>query len=44
VSTTAVVVVMWRRQFASAAQRALTAEVPEKVPGEAPETAPTISP
>ena len=45
VSTTAIVVVMWRRQFASAAQRALTAEVPEKVPAEGrPETAPTISP
>ena len=44
VSTTAVVVVMWRRQFASAAQRALTAEVPEKVPAGGPETAPTISP
>jgi uncharacterized membrane protein len=32
VSTTAVVIVMWRRQFASAAQRALIAEVPEAVP------------
>jgi uncharacterized membrane protein len=34
VSTTAVVVVMWRRQFASAAQRALMIDVPgEKEPG-----------
>jgi uncharacterized membrane protein len=30
-STTAVVVVMWRRQFASAAQRALMAELPAKM-------------
>jgi uncharacterized membrane protein len=48
ISTTAIVIVMWRRQFASAAQRALTAEVPEKVPAKAPaaapEKAPTISP
>jgi uncharacterized membrane protein len=36
VSTTAVVIVMWRRQFASAAQRALTAEVPEAAPGSSP--------
>ncbi len=40
VSTTAVVIVMWRRQFASTAQRALTAEVAAK----APEAAPTSSP
>jgi uncharacterized membrane protein len=33
VSTTAVVVVMWRRQFASAAHRALMIELPEKNEG-----------
>jgi uncharacterized membrane protein len=31
VSTTAVVVVMWRRQFGSAAQRALMVDAPGKV-------------
>ena len=40
VSTTAVVIVMWRRQFASPAQRALTAEIPEKVPEKAPASSP----
>jgi uncharacterized membrane protein len=36
VSTTAVVIVMWRRQFASPAQRALTAEVPERTSKSSP--------
>jgi uncharacterized membrane protein len=40
VSTTAVVIVIWRRQFASAAQRALIAELPAEVP----EATPTSSP
>jgi uncharacterized membrane protein len=42
ISTTAIVVVLWRRQFASGAQRALIAEVAEKapVPGAAPTTSP----
>jgi uncharacterized membrane protein len=44
VSTTAVVIVIWRRQFASAAQRALIAEVPAKVPAEVPEGVPKSSP
>ena len=41
-STTAVVVVMWRRQFASTAQRALMVELPAQTAGKAtaPETAP----
>jgi uncharacterized membrane protein len=45
-STTAVVVVMWRRQFASTAQRALTVELPAEM-GErtaAPETTPNSAP
>jgi uncharacterized membrane protein len=42
ISTTAVVIVMWRRQFASTAQRALMAEVP--APAKAPEATPTSSP
>jgi uncharacterized membrane protein len=36
VSTTAVVIVMWRRQFASAAQQALMAEVSEATPKSSP--------
>jgi uncharacterized membrane protein len=52
VSTAATVVVMWRRQFASAAQRALAAELTEQMPAEGsatipakvPGAAPTISP
>ena len=44
ISTTAIVIVMWRRQFASTAQQALTAEVPEKVAAKVPGAAPTISP
>jgi uncharacterized membrane protein len=40
VSTTAVVIVMWRRQFVSTAQRALNAEVSAKVPGAVPTSSP----
>jgi uncharacterized membrane protein len=36
ISTTAIVIVLWRRQFASGARRALTAEVPEKLPAKGP--------
>jgi uncharacterized membrane protein len=45
-STTAVVVVMWRRQFASTAQRALMVELPAHTAGKAtaPETAPKSAP
>jgi uncharacterized membrane protein len=45
-STTAVVVVMWRRQFASTAQRALMVELPVQTAGKAtaPETAPKSAP
>jgi uncharacterized membrane protein len=39
-STTAVVIVMWRRQFASAAQRALMFEPEASAPGTAPSSAP----
>jgi uncharacterized membrane protein len=44
ISTTAIVIVLWRRQFASGAQSALTAEVPDMVTAKAPGAAPTISP
>ncbi len=44
VSTTAVVIVMWRRQFASAAQRALLADVTNEPAAAAREGAPTSSP
>jgi uncharacterized membrane protein len=44
ISTTATVIVLWRRQFASGARNALMAEVPEKVQAKLPGTAPTISP
>jgi uncharacterized membrane protein len=40
VSTAAVVIVMWRRQFASTAQRALMAELPAKAPEAAPRSSP----
>jgi uncharacterized membrane protein len=40
VTTAAVVIVMWRRQFASTAQRALMAELPAKVPEAAPTSFP----
>ena len=45
-STTAVVIVMWRRQFASAAQRALMVELPVKMADKAmaPEKAPNSGP
>jgi uncharacterized membrane protein len=45
-STTAVVIVMWRRQFASAAQRALMIEPAAEVAAQAavPETAPRSAP
>jgi uncharacterized membrane protein len=45
-STTAVVIVMWRRQFASAAQRALTIELPAQMAEKAtaPETGPNSAP
>jgi len=45
-STTAVVIVMWRRQFASTAQRALMIELPAKMTDKAtaPEKAPNCVP
>ena len=49
-STTAVVIVMWRRQFASSAQRSLMIELPGQVSAQAPpevtasETAPRSAP
>jgi uncharacterized membrane protein len=49
-STTAVVIVMWRRQFASSAQRALMIEPPGQAPAQMPpqataqETAPNSAP
>jgi uncharacterized membrane protein len=44
VSTTAVVIVMWRRQFASHAQRALAAEVTAEPSAKVPGAVPTTSP
>src|SRR5215470_10743575 len=45
-STTAVVIVMWRRQFVSSAQRALMTELPAQAPSPvmAPETTPSSAP